>query len=67
MENILLTSWNWIYLSDFGVFQPTQIPQDDPTEFSLYFDASARRACYLAPERFISVSSTASSSDVMLF
>ena len=52
-ENILCTSHNWIYLTDFGAsFKPTHLPLDDPSEFSYFFDASGRRTCYLAPERF---------------
>lgn len=51
-ENVLVTSWNWIYLTDFASFKPTYLPLDDPSTFSYYFDTSSRRTCYLAPERF---------------
>ena len=51
-ENILVTSWNWIYLTDFASYKPTYLPLDDPSDFSFYFDMSGRRTCYLAPERF---------------
>lgn len=52
-ENILVTSWNWVYLSDFSsAFKPTYLPLDDPSTFSFYFDTSSRRTCYVAPERF---------------
>ncbi|KAJ7594229.1 hypothetical protein C8J56DRAFT_926236 [Mycena floridula] len=51
-ENILVTSWNWVYLSDFASFKPTYLPLDDPSEFSYFFDTSGRRTCYIAPERF---------------
>ena len=50
-ENVLVTSWNWIYLADFGV-KPAFLPEDNPADFSYYFDSSSRRICYLAPERF---------------
>lgn len=54
-ENILVTSWNWLYLCDFSSsFKPTYLPEDDPADFSFYFDTSGRRTCYLAPERFLS-------------
>lgn len=53
-ENVLVTSWNWVYLSDFASFKPVYLPEDDPSQFSLYFDTSQRRACYVAPERFLS-------------
>ncbi|TFK19255.1 ARM repeat-containing protein [Coprinopsis marcescibilis] len=51
-ENILVTSWNWVYLTDFASYKPTYLPLDDPSDFSFYFDTSGRRTCYLAPERF---------------
>ncbi|KAJ3325684.1 Serine/threonine-protein kinase [Boothiomyces sp. JEL0866] len=53
-ENVLVTSWNWIYLTDFATFKPVHLPDDNPTNFSYFFDASARRSCYVAPERFTS-------------
>ncbi|KAF5325055.1 hypothetical protein D9619_009624 [Psilocybe cf. subviscida] len=51
-ENILVTSWNWVYVTDFASYKPTYLPLDDPSDFSFYFDMSGRRTCYLAPERF---------------
>ncbi|KAF2180054.1 phosphoinositide 3-kinase regulatory subunit 4 [Zopfia rhizophila CBS 207.26] len=53
-ENILVTSWNWLYLSDFSSsYKPAYLPEDNPADFSFYFDMSGRRTCYLAPERFL--------------
>lgn len=49
-ENVLLTSWNWLYLADFASFKPTYIPYDDPSDFSFFFDTRGQRLCYLAPE-----------------
>ncbi|CAO3616553.1 unnamed protein product [Cunninghamella echinulata] len=51
-ENILITSWNWAYLVDFSSYKPTFLPEDDPADFSFFFDTSSRRTCYIAPERF---------------
>ncbi|KZV87785.1 ARM repeat-containing protein [Exidia glandulosa HHB12029] len=51
-ENVLITSWNWAYLTDFASYKPTYLPLDDPADFSFFFDSSGRRTCYLAPERF---------------
>ncbi|ORX83365.1 hypothetical protein BCR32DRAFT_150444 [Anaeromyces robustus] len=51
-ENIMVTSWNWIYISDFARYKPTYLPEDNPEWFSFFFDSSARRTCYIAPERF---------------
>lgn len=53
-ENTLVTSWNWLYLSDFSSsFKPVTLPDDNPTDFSYFFDTSSRRTCYVAPERFL--------------
>ncbi|RMZ79100.1 hypothetical protein DV738_g3419, partial [Chaetothyriales sp. CBS 135597] len=52
-ENLLVTSWNWLYLTDFSSsFKPTTLPEDNPADFAFYFDTSGRRTCYIAPERF---------------
>ena len=53
-ENTLVTSWNWLYLTDFSSsFKRVMLPEDNPADFSYFFDTSGRRTCYLAPERFI--------------
>ncbi|KAI1435001.1 hypothetical protein GGR50DRAFT_349876 [Xylaria sp. CBS 124048] len=53
-ENVLVTSWNWLYLTDFtGSFKPTKLPDNNPATYSYFFDLSGRRTCYLAPERFV--------------
>lgn len=53
-ENMMVTSWNWLYLTDFtGSFKPKQLNETNPANFSYYFDQSGRRTCYIAPERFI--------------
>ena len=52
-ENVLMTSANWIFLSDFASFKPRTVPADNPADFTFYFDAGGRRRCYLAPERFV--------------
>ncbi|MCJ1351180.1 MAG: Serine/threonine-protein kinase [Icmadophila ericetorum] len=53
-ENILVTSWNWLYLTDFSSsFKRTYLPEDNPADFSYFFDTSGRRTCYVAPERFL--------------
>lgn len=51
-ENVLVTSWNWLYLADFASFKPTFLPVDNPADFSFFFDTGGRRRCYIAPERF---------------
>lgn len=52
-QNVLVTSWNWLYLTDFSsAYKPTLLPDDNPGDFSYFFDTSGRRTCYIAPERF---------------
>lgn len=51
-ENVMVTSWNWIYLTDFSEYKPVHLPQNNPSDFSFFFDTSSRRNCYVAPERF---------------
>ncbi|XP_058127608.1 phosphoinositide 3-kinase regulatory subunit 4 [Anopheles ziemanni] len=53
LENITITSWNWVLLSDFASFKPTYLPEDNPADYSYFFDTSRRRTCYIAPERFV--------------
>lgn len=55
-ENTLVTSWNWLYLTDFSSsFKRVMLPEDNPADFSYFFDTSGRRTCYLAPERFLPI------------
>lgn len=54
-ENVLVTSWNYVYLTDFVSFKPTYLPLDNPSDFSFYYDTSGRRNCYIAPERFYTI------------
>ncbi|XP_018572792.1 phosphoinositide 3-kinase regulatory subunit 4 isoform X2 [Anoplophora glabripennis] len=58
LENITVTSWNWVLLVDFASFKPTFIPVDNPADYSYFFDTSRRRTCFIAPERFSSSTST---------
>ncbi|XP_022087879.1 phosphoinositide 3-kinase regulatory subunit 4-like [Acanthaster planci] len=55
-ENVMVTGWNWVLLTDFASFKPTFLPADNPADFSFFFDTSRRRTCYIAPERFIEAS-----------
>ncbi|CAD5215397.1 unnamed protein product [Bursaphelenchus xylophilus] len=51
-HNIVLSSSNWLELTDFAPFKPSFVPYDNPSSFTYFFDTSRRRTCYLAPERF---------------
>ncbi|PHH74352.1 hypothetical protein CDD82_4969 [Ophiocordyceps australis] len=62
-QNVLVTSWNWLYLTDFSsCYKPVVLPDDNPGDFSYFFDTSGRRTCYLAPERFFHGAGQSSSS-----
>ncbi|SPO05888.1 related to protein kinase homolog VPS15 [Cephalotrichum gorgonifer] len=59
-QNVLVTSWNWLYLTDFSSsFKPVMLPDDNPADFSYYFDTVGKRTCYIAPERFLFAGETA--------
>ncbi|KAK4540526.1 hypothetical protein LTR36_009164 [Oleoguttula mirabilis] len=65
-ENVLVTSWGWVYLTDFAsAFKPVYLPEDNPADFSYYYDTSARRTCYLAPERFLAAGQEANEGNVV--
>lgn len=51
-ENVLLTTWNWVFLADFAFYKPTFLPADNPAKFNFFFETLKRTSCYLAPERF---------------
>lgn len=51
-ENFLITSWDWVFISDLGFYKPLSIPEGDLTTYNLFFAPGKREACYLAPERF---------------
>ncbi|XP_065349993.1 phosphoinositide 3-kinase regulatory subunit 4 [Cloeon dipterum] len=66
LENIMITSWNWVLLTDFAPIKPTYLPEDNPADFSYFFDTSRRRTCYIAPERFIKTLTSEASSQLLL-
>uniref|UniRef100_A0AC35FSA7 Non-specific serine/threonine protein kinase n=1 Tax=Panagrolaimus sp. PS1159 TaxID=55785 RepID=A0AC35FSA7_9BILA len=64
-HNILISSSNWVHLTDFASFKPTFIPCvdfasfkptfipcDTPSSFTFFFNASRQNMCNVAPERF---------------
>ena len=62
LENVMVTTWGWLTLTDFASFKPVFLPEDNPADFSYFFDSSRRRTCYIAPERFVNRSATVESS-----
>ena len=53
LENIMVSSWSWLTLTDFASFKPTILPEDNPSDYNYFFDTSRRGTCYIAPERFL--------------
>ena len=52
-ENFLVTSWNWVFLSDIGFYyKPDNLAEGDLTSYHLFFSSTERNACYLPPEKF---------------
>ena len=51
-NNVLVTSWNWLVITDFIGLKPTHLPEDNPADLSFFFDDDYDRRCYVAPERF---------------
>lgn len=52
-ENFIINQYFWVKLTDFSPFKPKILPIHDPSIFNFYFDSSRRRACNIAPERFV--------------
>ena len=38
LENVLVTSWGWAFLTDFATFKPETLPADNPADYSFFFD-----------------------------
>lgn len=35
-ENVLVTSWHWLYLADFASYKPVRLPSDNPVRLITY-------------------------------
>lgn len=57
-ENVLVTSFLWVTLADFAFYKPVTLPENNPSDFSYFFDTSRRHCCNMAPERFVEQPST---------
>lgn len=52
-ENFLITSWNWVFLSDVSSFyKPSYLVEGDLSSYKYFYSYSERPACYLSPEKF---------------
>jgi len=55
-DNIVLTSWNWLFLTDFAPYKPLYLPSENLGDYEFYFAKENKKVlcCYLAPEKFAS-------------
>lgn len=53
VDNFVLTTANWVFLTDFVACKPIALPEDNPVDFSIFFNTSGSRTTCIAPERFI--------------
>ena len=52
-ENVLVTSFNQVYITDMVSYKPTFIQSEDITAYNNRFgELDNNRRCYMAPERF---------------
>ena len=55
-ENILVNSYNWVFLSDIAINKPILCKDTDLERYNKYFgELSNNNRCYLAPERWRSM------------
>jgi len=54
-DNVVVTSWNWVLLTDFGPYKPTYLPSENLGDYQFFFTAETNEidGCYLAPEKFV--------------
>ena len=53
-NNVLLTSYNWVLLTDIVPYKPTYIGEEDLKNYNLFFgEMENNLRCYVAPERFV--------------
>jgi len=55
-ENILVNSYNWVFLSDIATNKPVLCKDDNLEHYNKYFgELSNNNRCYFAPERWRSL------------
>jgi phosphoinositide-3-kinase regulatory subunit 4 len=52
-NNVLLTSWNWLLISDFAPYKPIYLPSEDIGKYQFFFGANSDKS-YIAPEKLVS-------------
>lgn len=49
----MLTSYNWLFLSDHLPYKPAHMKEDDLKMYNMFFgELDNNLRCYIAPERF---------------
>jgi phosphoinositide-3-kinase regulatory subunit 4 len=43
----MVTSWNWLFLTDFASYKPTYLPADNPVSAQLDFQQLHSQTCQL--------------------
>eukprot|EP00826_Nyctotherus_ovalis_P014227 TRINITY_DN13940_c0_g1_i4.p1 TRINITY_DN13940_c0_g1~~TRINITY_DN13940_c0_g1_i4.p1 ORF type:complete len:296 (-),score=76.97 TRINITY_DN13940_c0_g1_i4:54-941(-) len=53
--NVLLTSWDWIFLTDFAPYKPVYLPSESWGDYQFFFARASTKiiGCYVAPEKFV--------------
>ena len=53
-NNVLLSSYNWVFLTDIVPYKPTFIGEENLKKYNLFFgEMENNLRCYVAPERFV--------------
>lgn len=66
-ENVLISTQDWLYITDFSPYKPPTLPTNNPANFEYYYDNAETRNCCCAPEKFLDrpQAGAASSSDAI--
>eukprot|EP00826_Nyctotherus_ovalis_P015747 TRINITY_DN14501_c0_g2_i2.p1 TRINITY_DN14501_c0_g2~~TRINITY_DN14501_c0_g2_i2.p1 ORF type:complete len:302 (-),score=67.63 TRINITY_DN14501_c0_g2_i2:31-936(-) len=53
-ENVVVTSWNWVFLTDFAPYKPTYLLSESLGDYQFFYTNETNKihGCYLAPEKF---------------
>ena len=53
-DNILVTSYDWLFVADLTTTKPVMIMDDDLKKYNMYFgELDNNTRCYVAPERWL--------------
>ena len=53
-DNVLVTSYDWLYIADMHRYKPVVVMDDDLKTYNMFFGyLDNNKRCYLAPERWL--------------